>query len=439
MSEFLERTKRAIAHHGLLEDGQTVVVGLSGGADSVALLDALMRLGYSCVAAHCNYHLRGQESNRDCRSARAVAERLGSAWECRDFDVEAESLAGESVEMACRRLRYAWFDELLDRHGAAAVAVAHHQGDQTETFFLNLLRGSGLAGLRGMLPKAGRVVRPLLGFTRREIEAYLAERGLTFVVDSTNTDTKFRRNAVRHNVLPALRAISADADTAIARSQVHLAEAEQLLDALVAEKAQKYIAAEGGFNIAALAQAEPMAAALAYYMLRPQGFSRDRVDDIIAAADTSGRTFADTGGRTWLLDRGILRPYAGAAPDTADWTALISVEKLPVAAFKPARNCREAWFDAALLTCGKPITLRPWQPGDRIRPFGMAGRTQLVSDILCDAKVPRDAKSQVMVLLAGDDIIWLPGFRNSCLYPVSANSREVLRLTYKPSESRHTL
>ena len=439
MSEFPERTQQFVSRHGLLDNGQTVIVGLSGGADSVALLDVLTRLGYKCVAAHCNYHLRGEESNRDCRSARAVAERLGAAWECRDFDVEAESLAGESVEMACRRLRYAWFDELLDRHGAAAVAVAHHQGDQTETFFLNLLRGSGLAGLRGMQPKAGRVVRPLLEFTRREIEAYVAERGLPYVIDSTNTDTKFRRNAVRHNVLPALRDISADADAAIARSQAHLTEAEQLLDALVAEKAQKYIAAEGGFDIAALAQTEPMAAAFAYYMLRTQGFSRDRVDDIIAAADKSGRTFADHNGRAWLLDRGILRPYKAAAPETDDWTALINVEVLPLSAFKPTRNCREAWFDAALLTCGKPITLRPWQPGDRIRPFGMAGRTQLVSDILCDAKVPRDAKSQVPVLLAGDDIIWLPGFRNSSLFPVTADSREILRLTYNPSKFRHTL
>ena len=432
MGNFLERTEAFLRRNGLPEAGLPMVVGLSGGADSVALLDVLTRLGYRCVAAHCNYHLRSQESDRDCRCARAVAEREGATWECRDFDVEAERAPGESVEMTCRRLRYAWFDELIARYGASAVAVAHHQGDQTETFFLNLLRGSGVSGLRGMLPRSGSVVRPLLEFSRQEIEAYVAERGLDYVVDSTNADTKFRRNAVRHNVLPALREISADADAAIARSQKYLAEAEALLDALVAEKSEKYRLAEGGFDIAALAKSEPMAAAFAYYMLRPQGFSRDAVDDIVAATDKSGRTFADNGGRLWLLDRGVLRPYAKSTEATAaDWTTLIDAQILPISDFRPSRDSRVAWFDASLLTCGKPLKLRPWQAGDRIRPFGMNGRTQLVSDILSDAKVPLDGKAEVMVLTCGDDILWIPGYRNSCLCPVTSASREVLRLTYR--------
>ncbi|MCM1096190.1 MAG: tRNA lysidine(34) synthetase TilS, partial [Terasakiella sp.] len=220
MTNFIDR-------HRLLSPGDTVVVGCSGGADSVALLCVLHALGYRCVAAHCNYHLRGEESNRDMRHVEALAGRLGVDLCVRDFDVDARRAStGESLEMACRELRYGWFDELADRERAAAVAVAHHREDQAETFFLNLLRGTGLRGLGGMAPRRGRVVRPLLDCTRAEIESYIHALGECWVDDSTNAGCDFARNRLRHRLLPLLDELRPGAVGYVVEAMERLREAE---------------------------------------------------------------------------------------------------------------------------------------------------------------------------------------------------------------------
>ena len=198
-----EKVKDAIERQGLLRPQGRVVVAVSGGADSVALLSVLLELGYDCLAAHCNFGLRGAESVRDMRHVESLADRLGVDLCVRDFDVAARRAdTGESVEMACRELRYEWFYELVDRERAQAIAVGHHAEDQLETLFLNLLRGTGITGLRGMRPRNGHVVRPMLECTRAEIEDYLHTRGLDWVTDSTNASDDFTRNRLRNRLLP---------------------------------------------------------------------------------------------------------------------------------------------------------------------------------------------------------------------------------------------
>ncbi len=187
-----------------------MLVALSGGADSVALLDVLQRAGYSCIAAHCNFHLRGEESNRDEAFVRSLCEQLNVPLEVTHFDTNAHAHALHiSIEMSARDLRYAWFDEIARAHGCQAIAVAHHQNDQAETLLLNLKRGAGLRGLAGMRPVSPNpmapdsvpVVRPLLCTTRDYIEHYLRDkRGLSWVTDSTNADLTIARNAVREQL-----------------------------------------------------------------------------------------------------------------------------------------------------------------------------------------------------------------------------------------------
>ena len=209
--QIIERTVALV--RGALADmrlnpGATVIVALSGGADSVALLSVLADLGYDCRAAHCNFHLRGEESMRDMRHVQTLCRDLGVELYIRDFDVPAQmAAAGESVEMACRTLRYRWFDELLDRERASAIAVGHHREDRAETFMLNLMRGAGLDGLTSMRPVEGSVVRPLLALSRGEIESYLSARGLSYVTDSTNAENAYRRNSIRNRVFPLLAEI----------------------------------------------------------------------------------------------------------------------------------------------------------------------------------------------------------------------------------------
>lgn len=206
----IHRVTTYIRQHGLLDKSKRVLVGVSGGADSVALLDVLHEAGYSCVAAHCNFHLRGEESNRDEAFVRNLCARMDVPLVLTSFDTATYARAHDaSIEMAARELRYTWFDQMAQQNDCQAVAVAHHQNDQAETLLLNLRRGCGLRGLTGMRPLSTNayaqngvpIVRPLLCTTRDYIEHYLRDkRHMDWVNDSTNTDTSITRNAIREQL-----------------------------------------------------------------------------------------------------------------------------------------------------------------------------------------------------------------------------------------------
>ena len=206
----LRRVTTYIRQRGLLQKDKPVLVALSGGADSVSLLDVLLRAGYTCVAAHCNFHLRGEESNRDEAFVRDLCKQMNVELEVTDFDtIEYTRTHEVSIEVAARELRYRWFDEMARKHGCQAVCVAHHQNDQAETILLNLKRGTGIRGLAGMrpvsanpiVPESVPIVRPLLCTTSGYIEHYLTDkRHLNWVPDSTNSDTSITRNAIREQL-----------------------------------------------------------------------------------------------------------------------------------------------------------------------------------------------------------------------------------------------
>ena len=215
-SDFSRRVARDIAAHSLLAPGSCVVVGLSGGADSVALFLVLLRLGYHVEAAHCNFHLRGAESDRDAAFVTDLCARYGVPLHRADFETARSArLAGVSIEMQARDERYAFFESVRRQTGAVAIAVAHHRDDNVETLLLNLVRGAGLRGLHGMAWRNGHVVRPMLGVTRSDVENFLRAEGETFVTDSTNTDTAIRRNLIRHEVLPLLRRLNPSVDATL--------------------------------------------------------------------------------------------------------------------------------------------------------------------------------------------------------------------------------
>ena len=206
-----------IEKYRLLSEDRPVLVGLSGGADSVALLGVLVRLGYPCIALHCNFHLRGEESDRDEAFACEFAESLEVPFHKIDFDTI--SYAGErhlSIEMAARELRYAWFEEMRERLGGQATAVAHHRDDNVETVLMNLIRGTGIRGMSGIRPRNGFIVRPLLCVSREDILAWLADQGYAYMVDSTNLSDAYTRNFIRLNVLPLLEEINPSARNTIA-------------------------------------------------------------------------------------------------------------------------------------------------------------------------------------------------------------------------------
>lgn len=430
--------KDTIERHKLLRREGRVIVAVSGGADSVALLAALCELGYDCVAAHCNFHLRGAESTRDMRHVEELTHQLGVDLYVKDFDVAARQRAtGESVEMACRELRYKWFYELLDREYAQCIAVGHHREDQAETFFLNLIRGSGVAGLAGMRYRNEHVVRPLLDVSRANIETYLKGRGLEWVNDSTNAECNYARNRVRNRLLPLLEELFPGGTDGILRSMAILRENAGFYADAIRAAAMRYADGDGGMDLAGLS-GEPYAGAILYEYLRGEGFSRRQTDDMLAAAARQGGTFAASEEHVREVDHGMLRAPREARRSGADAVEVnlrrdifeplhIEVSRHNVAEFAPKRDPHTIYIDVRALEGNARWELRRWRRGDRMRPYGMGG-DKLLSDIMADARLSAESKRQLWLLTRDGEIVWAVGMRASGLYTVGPGTVEYLQL-----------
>ena len=418
---FRAKVERFIHQHGLLTGKRPVLVGLSGGADSVALLGVLVQLGYPCQALHCNFHLRGEESDRDEVFAHRFADSLGVPFLKVDFDTTGYAAAHhESIEMAARSLRYRWFEEQRQAYDAEAIAVAHHRDDSVETLLMNLLRGSGLRGLGGIRPRNGQVVRPLLVVSRAEIEEWLKAQGWDYVTDSSNLSDAYTRNFIRLRVLPLLEQLNPAARETIARSAAHLSAAEQLYEYMVEEARKAVFVTADSLSIEALLR-YPAPETLLYEWLRPYGFSRIVVSELFGAlTGLSGKQFYSATHQV-LKDRDRL--YIAPQREESAWQPV----EIPVATgeftqplrlscrlmvrtpdFQMERTADTAYFDADKLP--DRLSLRLPRTGDWFVPFGMRGRKKL-SDFFADQKMTRWEKSQQPLLCAGDSIIWVVGRR----------------------------
>ncbi len=409
-----------IARHRLLPAGK-VLVALSGGADSVALLRVLLSLGYACEAAHCNFGLRGAESDRDETFVRQLCQEQAVPLHVRRFDTAAEAAKRHlSIEMAAREQRYAWFEEVRRECGATAVAVAHHRDDSAETFLLNLLRGTGINGLQGIRPRNGHVVRPLLGVDRQEITAYLDGLGQDYVTDSTNLEDEYLRNKIRLHLLPLMKQINPAAKENILKTAAHLADAALLYRQAV-DEGRRRILCDGGnaIDIDALLR-EPAPGTLLFEVLHPLGFNESQTASICQALrGQPGKRF-DSEGWSVVKDRDrlliekeetFLRPPK-LEMKTADYTP----------GFVIPRDRGTAVFDTDKLRA--PLTLRLWQREDSFCPFGMKGRKK-VSDYLTDRKFSLLQKERQWVLCSGEDIAWLVGERSDNRFRVDEQTRRV--------------
>lgn len=404
-----------------------IIVGLSGGADSVALLSALAESGRDVIATHCNFNLRGEESLRDLAHSEEICRILGVQLRVISFQTREYAAAnGLSIETACRELRYRWFEELRQEVGALWIAVAHHREDNNETLLLNLFRGTGLRGLKAMKPVTGHIVRPLLGITRKEIEAYLEEKGLQYVTDSSNLSNDFARNKVRNLVMPLIRSLFPDADTTIALSASNLAEANRFVEEMIVSERQLWVSEKGDVDVEALSGARTTSSFILFSLIRDEGYNYAQAKDIIEAArqGLSGRIFISSHGTRRLLDRGTLL----LKPD-CDSKALrnLTVERVPRSSFMKNRPAEMEFFSLKVLE-GAPLEVRSWRHGDRLRPFGMNG-TRLVSDILSDRKIDLDAKKNVAIVTKGDTLLWVVGMRRSAYYPVEDDAEDIVRIT----------
>ena len=430
--EFVHRI--ANGKHNPDINGRPVLVALSGGADSVALLNVLLELGHDCRAAHCNFHLRGDESTRDEQFVRQLCGQLSVPLTVKDFDVAAwQAQHGGSVEMACRQLRYQWFEQERIKQDCAYIAVAHHADDQVETFFLNLIRGTGLRGLTGMERLNHKIWRPLLSVNRTDILDYLESIGQNYVTDSTNAINDYRRNRLRNIVLPS---INAQFPQGIERTLDTMRNLRDDLD-LITAMVDDILPDERHIDIQRLCSHQ-QAPTLLYHRIRHMGFNRHQCGQAIEAAlnGHSGRQFNGNG---FILR--VNRHTLDIEPidDTADIEIPVDLSHdilTPIhitvnrnnAPFSPLMcdGITKVALDKKVLQCQR-VVLRHWRLGDKIRPFGLKG-SKLVSDLFADHKLDHHAKQSAWILEADGDILWVLGYRASSHYPVSNESQDYLML-----------
>lgn len=437
----LKTIRAFIESEKLLPENSPVGVGLSGGADSVALLHVLVRLGYRCIALHCNFHLRGEESDRDERFSRELAESLDVPFFSIDFDTVAYAEKNRlSIEMAARELRYRWFEEKRIELGMQAIAVAHHRDDSVETVLLNLIRGTGIRGLSGIRPRNGAVVRPLLATDREMILQWLAQENYSYITDSTNLSDLYTRNFIRLRVLPLLEEIQPAVRQTLARSAENLSEVETIYLSFVDEAIRSLFADEERIAIDKLL-ALPAPKTVLYELLKRYGFNRVVAQEVYRSlTGESGKMFYSPDYRV-VKDRNyLLLAKRELCDDETSHTidSLDDLQILPLAlsyealalspdfVFEPHKNT--AYFDRDKIQF--PLTLRRWQKGDWFIPFGMKGKKRL-SDYFSDHKYSRIEKENAWVLCCGNDIIWIVGERTDNRFRVDQATKEVLILKKK--------
>lgn len=436
------KVRKYIEKKSLLAQGDKVVVALSGGADSVALLHILERLGYDLEVVHCNFHLRGEESMRDENFVRSLCEKMGLKVTVVHFDTMAYAARKKiSIEMAARELRYDFFESVREKNSATAIAVAHHRDDVAETMILNLMRGTGIKGLHGIRSKNGYIIRPLLSCSKQEILDYLQHVGEDFVTDSSNLKNDYTRNKIRLEIIPLMREINPSICTTLAETAERIEEAEKIYDKGVEEGKARVIVGNN-INIDVLLK-EPSPLSVIHGILHPLGFNSAQCEDILhnILVGESGRRYNSP---THIVSRD--RNTLTILPIGEDNVVAIdeelpsegcvntvygdlTVEKLPYDGVISKSAC------VVTLDCEKikfPLKLRSVKAGDKFRPYGMRG-SKLVSDYLTDRKKTFFEKSRQLVVTNADgSIVWLVGERIAAPFAVGKGTAHIIKLTWNP-------
>lgn len=434
----VQRLQNFIDQHHLFTPESRLLIAVSGGRDSVLLTHLLKQAGYDFGIAHCNFQLRGSESDAEQDFVAELARKLDVPFYTTNFDTTAYSeQQSVSIQMAARELRYQWFEEIRHSFNYDHIAVAHHQNDSVETILLNLTRGTGIAGMHGILPKNGFIVRPLLFLNRDEVDYIITQDKLASVEDSSNASVKYARNKIRHQVIPALKQLNPNLEQTFERNIQRFRELEELLNIQTEELRHKLFTEYAGdihIAISAIKSLKPQRLLL-YELLSTYGFGETVVDDIIASLDKhSGRTF-ESPGYLLVLDRDKLILTKRQFTHTEAVLIEQNTRELNYGDYKLTLlhddspliirdNPMATSIDADLLVY--PLILRNWAEGDYFYPLGMQGRKKL-SDFFVNEKVPLHVKDRVPVLVNGNnDIVWIGGYRPDDRYKVTTHTKKVV-------------
>lgn len=434
-----------LSEHLFDVENDKILLAVSGGTDSVVMCDLFHKSRIKFAICHINFKLRGEDSDTDEKFVRSLAEKYGVEIFVKSFDtLKYASDNSLSVEMAARELRYGEFERIMNEKGFGFTAVAHQKDDAVETFFLNLLRGAGIRGLTGIKVKNGRIVRPLLCFSRDEILKYIDDNNLSFRLDKTNLETEFSRNKIRNLIIPLFEEINPSFKSNAALSLRFLSSVKEIYDKALSEKKREIIRTgeEGVFveisDILNFTEPE----ALLFEIMFSYGFNRTQTQELFRTLfnNESGKVFMSSSHRI-LKDRNtlIISEIQNFTEQETEITegditkgektfdrGILKFSVIDFERFAPQRDCKTAYFDFDKITF--PLKITNWHSGDFFYPFGKCGRKKL-SDFFTDNKLSLNEKQNVRLLKSGEKILWVVGMRASNLMKVDQNTKKILKIT----------
>ena len=424
MNNILTKVDNYITRLSLLHKGATVIAGISGGPDSVCLALILAKLGYDVIAVHCNFHLRGEESMRDERFVENLCKERNIKLQKADFDTIGYAKEKKiSIEMAARELRYERFRHFKDTLKAEAIAVGHHRDDNTETFFLNAIRGTGIKGLCAIQPRNEDIVRPLLCLSRDEVIRFLGEEKQGFVTDRTNLEDEYSRNKIRLNVMPVLTKINEGAASNLETTIENLNEVAKIYQKAIKDSIDSCCTTSEDGEIRINKEklnAQPSPISVLHEMLSPLGFNRELLKGILHSYDSTGKIF-QANGRRALVDREEI------IIEGENSNVEIIQTIMPAKDIEIKKDNSHAYIDYDKIK--STLSIRKAEEGDTFAPFGMKGRRKLVSDFLTDQKLTRFEKEKQLLVCDGEEIVWVVGRRSSELYRIDNNTTSVVVLS----------
>ncbi len=415
-----------------------MLLAVSGGADSMVMADLFLKGGIPFAVAHCNFGLRGEASDLD--------ERLVADW-CRanaitfhrvQFETKGKSEEWKKgIQETARILRYEWFETVRKEHGYAKLVTAHHANDNVETLLINLFKGTGISGLHGILPENGNVVRPLLFASKDMITAYVNEQAITYREDASNDSDDYLRNAVRHNLVPAIQQWFPNAVGSVNESIERFGEAELLYKKAIAQERKKLMERRGNdyyIPVLKLRHREPLAT-IVYELLYPFGFSSAQLPHVLNLMNSASGHYISSPTHRVIRNRDflivttipadtadmILVEAAPCVVDTGKYKFSFSIEPKPS---KIPADPNIVYVDMGNITF--PLVLRKWKMGDYFYPFGMKMKKKKVSRLLIDQKVPLHEKEEVRILECSKRIVWVSGIRPDERFRVKETTEQVL-------------
>lgn len=437
-----------IKKENLFNPKDRILLAVSGGIDSVVMCDLFFKSGLQFGIAHCNFQLRGEESNKDKEFVEALATSYKVPFYTTLFKTNAYAKKNKlSVQMAARELRYNWFEEIRQQYNYNYITTAHHLDDSIETLFINLIRGTGISGLHGILPKQGKIIRPMLFATKKEIQIYAQKYKLNYREDSSNISDKYTRNKIRHHIIPVLKELNPNFEKTAGETIRHVYEVESVYRNEIEKKRNTIVKSEkegATISIRSLKKLFPLNTYL-YEFLRPYQFNTSTIEEIITGLDgESGKQFFSTTHRL-IKDRETLIIQKLASEKTKkvsefkiskEQTELLAdnsklkFQTLSIANYQPDNYRISTENSIAILDFEKlqfPLEVRKWRKGDIFYPLGMKGKKKL-SDFFIDNKLSLYQKENTWLITSAGKIIWVTGLRIDDRFKVTSQTLKIYKI-----------